>query len=367
MKKINQIEPWIDIKEANYIKKVVNRTFLTEHEETKKFENNINKIFKTKNSMAVSNWTAGIFMCLKLIDIKPGDEVIVPNLTFIATATPVIWLGAKIILCEVDKTNLNLDLNHLKKLITPKTKCIIPVHLYGHCCDLDKLKKISKKNNISIIEDAAQALGAKYKNKYLGTIAEFGGFSFYGNKIITTGEGGVIFFKKKQLKKKLYALKNHGREIKGIFKHKSIGYNFMFTEMQAAIGNIQLTKLKKILLKKQKIFDYYKKNLSHISEIKFMKPIKYNKPVYWFTNIFVKKKRNLKNYLNSCGIQTRDIFYPLNKQPCFKNLKNIKNKNDNFNVSNYIYNFGLSLPSHYNLTKKNLDLIISKIKMFFNK
>ncbi len=367
MKKINQIEPWINSKEANHIKKVINKTFLTENKETKKFENNLNKRFKTKNCMTVSNWTAGIFMCLKIIGIKPGDEVIVPNLTFIATATPIIWLGAKIVLCEVEKENLNLDLDHLEKLITKKTKCVIPVHLYGHCCDLDRLKKITKKNNIDIIEDAAQALGAKFKNKYLGTIVNFGGFSFYGNKIITTGEGGVIFFKNKSLRRRLYALKNHGRETKGIFKHNKIGYNFMFTEMQAAIGNIQLTKLNKILLKKRKIFEYYKKNLIDIKEISFMKPLTNNKPVYWFTNIFINNKKKLKSFLYENGIQTRDIFYPLNRQPCFKNIKNIKNKNYNFNISNYIYSSGISLPSHYNLTEQDLKFIVNKIRKFYKK
>ena len=197
MKKINQIEPWINKEESNYIKKIVSKTFLTENKETKKFEQNINKKFKTKYSLSVSNWTAGIFMCLKVINIKPGDEVIVPNLTFIATATPAIWLRAKIVLCDVDEENFCLDLNHLEKLITKKTKCIIPVHLYGHCCNLNSLSKIAKKNKIYIIEDAAQAIGAKYNGKFLGTIADFGGFSFYGNKIITTGEGGIILFKKK--------------------------------------------------------------------------------------------------------------------------------------------------------------------------
>lgn len=367
MKRINQIEPWINSREANYIKKVVKKTFLTEQYETKKFENNLKKRFKAKNCMTVSNWTAGIFMCLKAINIKPGDEVIVPNLTFIATATPIIWLGAKVVLCEVEKGNLNLDLKYLERLITKKTKCIIPVHLYGHCCDLEKLRKIANKKKITLIEDAAQSIGAKYNDKYLGTIMEFGGFSFYGNKIITTGEGGAIFFKNNNLSKKLYALKNHGRKKKGIFKHDEIGYNFMFTEMQAAIGNIQLNKLNKILKKKEKIFRYYKKNLKDIKNLKFMNPINKNIPVYWFTNIFIKNKIKLKKYLIKNGIQTRDIFYPLNKQPCFKNIKNIKNIKSRFSVSSEIFNTGISLPSHYNLSIKELEFIVDKIKKFFKK
>jgi perosamine synthetase len=365
--KINQIQPWIDNQEASYLKKVVLKSFLTENKETLKFERNIKKKFKLKNCLSVNNWTSGIFMFLKIINIKPGDEVIVPNITFIATATPVLWLGAKIVLCDVDLNNFCIDLDKLSKLITSRTKCIIPVHLYGHCCDLDKLKKIIDNRNIYVLEDAAQAIGAKYKNKFLGNHFDFGGYSFYGNKIITTGEGGVIIFQKKKFLKKLYALKNHGREIKGIFKHKSVGYNFMFTEMQAAVGNIQLRKLDKILNKKKKIFDFYKSKLSCIEEIKFMTAIKENKPVYWFSNIITKKKNALKKYLNNQNIQTRDMFLPLNRQPCFKKSKYIKNINSRFTNSEKIFKEVLSLPSSYNLTTKELMYIVNKIKYFFKK
>ena len=365
MKKINQIQPWINHEEANYLKKIISKTYLTENIETKKFEENIKKKFKIKNCIAVSNWTNGLLMCLKALNIKPGDEIIVPNLTFIATATPAIWLGAKIVLCDIDENHFCLNLNDLKKLINKKTKCIIPVHLYGHCCDLDKLKKIAANKKIYIIEDAAQAIGAKYKDKYLGSVTDFGGFSFYGNKIITTGEGGAITFKDKRFYKKFYALKNHGREIKGIFKHQSIGYTFMFTEMQAAVGNIQLKKLNKILSKKRKIFNFYKKHLSKINKIKFMKPIRYNKPVYWFSNIIIKDKKKLQRFLNKNNIQTRDMFLPLNKQPCFNNLKNIKNSKKKFPISEKIYNHCISLPSSYDLSEKQLLYIVNKIKVFF--
>ena len=309
MKKIIQIEPWIGLDESNYIKQVVNKTFLTEAAETKRFEDKIKKKFKSKYALAVSNWTNGLYMSLKAFNIGKGDEVIVPNVTFIATVNSVIMAGATPVICEIDEKNLSLDINHFKKIISKKTKAVIPVHLYGYCCNLDILNRICSKKKIKIIEDAAQAIGAKYKKKYLGTIGQIGGFSFYGNKIITTGEGGVILTNSAKLKKKLYELKNHGRSKKGIFKHDSIGYNFMFTEMQAAIGNIQLSKLNKILKKKETIFKLYKKELSKIKNINFMTPVKFNKPVHWFSNIFTKKKKmDLKNILR-IEIYKREIFF----------------------------------------------------------
>ena len=145
MKKITQIEPWIGPDESNYIKKVVNKTFLTEAAETKKFENRITKKFKSNYALAVSNWTNGLYMSLKAFNIGRGDEVIVPNITFIATVNSVIMAGATPVICEINEKNLSLDIYHFKKIITKKTKAVIPVHLYGYCCDLDLLKKICSK------------------------------------------------------------------------------------------------------------------------------------------------------------------------------------------------------------------------------
>ncbi len=363
---INQIQPWINSEEGNYIKKVLSKKYLTENKETEKFEKNIKKKFLSSNAICVSNWTNGIFLALKAMDIKKGDEVIVPNLTFIATVTPIIWAGATPVLCDVDEKNYNLDLEKITRLISKKTKCIIPVHLYGHCCDLDKLIKIAKSKKIIILEDAAQAIGAKFKKKYLGTLGDFGGFSFYGNKIITTGEGGVLLFKKKKFYKKLYSLKNHGRDKKGIFKHQNIGYNFMFTEMQAAVGNVQLKKINKIIKKKKKIFNFYKKNFENIKEISFIEKIPGNEPVHWFTNITTKKKNSLKKYLKKNRVQTRDFFLPISNQPCFKKNKYIKNIKEKFPASEKLYKYGLSLPSSYTLTNKDLNYIANKIKNFFN-
>ena len=367
VKKILQIEPWIDQKEANYIKKIVSKTFLTEGNETKKFEKRFTLKCNSKYAIAVSNWTNGLYLALKSINITKGDEVIVPNLTFIATINAVIMSGATPVICEVEEKNLSIDLNHLSKIITKNTKVIIPVHLYGHCCDLDKLKKISKKNNIKIVEDAAQSLGAMYGKNYLGSIGTLGGFSFYGNKIITTGEGGIILTNSLNLKKKIYQLKNHGREVKGVFKHKTIGYNFMFTEMQAAIGNIQLDKLNKILKKKENIFKRYKLELSKIKKVKFMENLKKNKPVYWFSNIFLDDKKKLKKYLEKKGIQTRDIFYPIHRQPCYmkENKKIIKRTKKEYTISDKIFNSGLSLPSSYSLSSAQQLFVINSIKNFF--
>ena len=364
MKLIKQYSPFINKQEINYISKVLSKKFLTENLETKKFEKNFSKIFYMNNVVAMSNWTLGLLTILKVIGIQKGDEVIVPNLTFFATATPILICGAKIVLCDISINNFSLDLNKLKKKITKKTKCIIPVHLFGFCCNMWEIRKICKKKKIFLIEDSAQALGAKYKNLYLGSFGDFSGFSFYGNKIITTGEGAMVISKKKYYLKKLFAFKNHGRHRKGIFKHKVFGLNFMFTEMQAAIGNIQLKKFKQIIQKKIFINKLYKKLLSNIVE--FPHPINGNEPNYWMTCIFVKNKIKLKKFLLKNKIETRDFFYPLNLQPAFKFNKLIKNKNEVFKNSMFVYRNSLILPSGHDLTNKKIFYITSKIKKFYN-
>lgn len=366
MKKLIQIYPWINNEEKKEVEKVVNSTFLTEGKKTKEFEKSLSRYCKAKFCITFNNWTAGLFSALKIYGIGQNDEVIVPDMTFVATSNAVYLTGAKVILAPISEDNFCIDLNKLDKLITKKTKAIIPVHLYGQCCDMDKLKKIANSFNhkIFIIEDAAQAIGAKFKNKNLGNYADIGGYSFYGNKIMTTGEGGAIVTNKKKIRNKLYEFKNHGRKKKGTFVHDSIGYNFMFTDLQAAIGIAQLKKLKKIIKKKEKIYKKYKEGLKNINGIQFPKIQRYCSPVHWFTNVKCLEKKKLKNYLIKKNIQTRDFFLPLHMQPCYKNNDKIIKK-VNLKSTKKVFDNHLSLPSAYQISDKEINRVIKSIQSFY--
>ena len=365
---ISQIYPWINNKELAYLKKVINSTFITENKFTKKFEDKFKKFVGAKYAVAVNNWTLGMFACLKSLNIGPGDEVIVPNMTFIATANAVLLAGAKVVLCEVRYDTLCLDTHHLKKIINTKTKAIIPVHLYGNSCDMDEIIKLKKKKNFYIIEDAAQGLGVKYKNRHVGTIGEVGGFSFYGNKILTTGEGGMVVTNNKKIYNYIKSFKNYGRSGKGVYVHEKIGFNFKFTDLQAAIGLAQMDKLKKGFNKKEKIFNFYKKNLKNINQISFVKESKKSNQIHWFTNILCKniKLLNLLNFLKKRGVEVRRTFYPLHLQPCYKNNRNVIKKGK-YNNSNKIYNDLLSLPSAVQITNNELRIVAKNINLFFQK
>ena len=364
-KKILQVYPWINGRELYYLKSVVRSTFVTEDKLTKKFEEKIRNITKAKYSISINNWTLGIFACLKSLNIGPGDDVIVPNTTFIASSNAVLLAGARVVLCDINPKTLCLDITKLNSLITSRTKAIMPVHLYGNSCELDEIINLKKKKNFYVIEDAAQALGVIYKKKHVGTIGDVGGFSFYGNKLITTGEGGMIVTNNQKIYKSIIKLKNHGREKKGVFIHKSIGYNFMFTEMQAAIGLAQLEKLSRIIANKKNIYNRYRKALGDIKEIEFVEPTPGSNQIHWFTNIMVKNSK-LINFLESKSIQTRKGFLPLHLQPCYKNNKNIK-MNSKFPNSEDVYKKLISLPSAAELNKFDQEKIIKFIRIFFNK
>lgn len=365
MKFIPQIQPWINHEELTELTKVIKSTFITENTATKLFEDKIKVLTNSKYAISYANGTLAQYAALVAMGIGPGDEVIVPNITFIATANAVILTGATPVLCEINKNNFCIDYNKAKTLVCKKTKMIIPVHLYGQSSNMDEAIDFAKKYKLLIFEDAAQGVGVKYKGKHVGTFGQAGILSFYGNKTITTAEGGIILTDSKKIAQKVYRLKNHGRDQKGTFKHKYIGYNFAFTELHAAIGIAQLNKLPRIIGKKNRIYDKYQKSLRDISDFETIKMERNCLPVHWFTSFLVKKQKSLITNLLKKNIQTRKFFYPLHMQPCYKNKKLIKNINDDFSLSENIYKNGLSLPSSYNLKTSEQDYIIKTIKNYY--
>ena len=365
---IPQIEPWINDRELYYIKKDVDSTYDTESKLTKEFENRIKESTGSKHAIAYTNGTMALYACFKAIGIKPGDKVIVPNMTFVATANAVIMAGATPVFCEVQEDTFCMDPGALRRLIDPYTRALVPVHLYGQSADMDSIMALAKERNIPIIEDAAQGVGVRYKNKHVGTFGDMGILSYYGNKTITCGEGGVILTDNDELAQICYRLKNHGRDTKGIFKHEHIGYNFSFTEMQAAIGLAQMDKLPDIISKKRKIRDLYYEKLAHLGtkfEAAYVDDSTTD-PVFWFTSYITNHKKELQSFLKERGIATRDFFYPLDQQPCYKNeYCGYEASQRDFSVSDRIYSRGISLPSSYNLTLEEQQYIINSICKFF--
>ena len=362
---IIQIEPWIDDLELVELKRVIDSKYVSEHDLTKEFESMTKELTGAKHAIAYTNGTIALFASLVALGVSSGDEVIVPNITFISTANAVILAGATPVLCEVKEDTITIDVEKAKKLITAKTKVIIPVHLYGQSADMEQVMNLAKEYDLKVLEDAAQGVGVKFNNKHTGTFGDIGVLSFYANKTITCGEGGIVLTNDDELAKKVYRLKNHGRDTKGTFIHEHIGYNFSFTEMQAAIGISQMKKLPVIIGKKKKIHDLYEKELGELKRFRIAHLDKRSTSTFWFTSFMSEDSDELIKFLSKNEIQSRKFFYPLHLQPCYANKKHIKNIDDDFSLSEKIYNKGVSLPSAYTMSENDQYIVINKIKEFY--
>lgn len=362
---IPQIQPYFDRSEWKEIKKVLRSTYLVENKATRKFEELFCSYTGAKYAIAISNATVGLYCALKSLGVgdRPGDEVIVPNLTFVATANAVLMAGAKVILCDVNPFTGQMLVSDMKQKISDKTRAIIPVHLYGYSAEIVEIKQICDENYIFCIEDAAQALGVLNNGRHVGTIGQFGIFSFYGNKSITTGEGGMVLTNSEELYRRCYWLKNHGMDRKGTFIHDTVGYNFCFTDLQAAIGIAQMGKYDKIMNRKEEIYLKYYDGLKDIEEVEFFVMDKVTSN-YWFSSFKFESKEFLLEYLEDNGIQTRRFFYPLHRQPCYRAREDVVKEDSYFN-SDWVYDRGLSLPSSCDLTNKQQKHIIKCIKEFY--
>lgn len=353
---IVQHKPVFDKADVKAVQKVIKSGWISEGTETKKLEENFSKFLHCKYAVATTSGTSALFLALAANDIKKGDEVIIPNLTFAATGSAVFMTGAKPVLADIESDTFTISIDSIKKKISKKTKAIIPVHLNGRAPDMDSLLEIGKKYGIKIIEDAAQALGSKYKTKHLGTIGDAGAFSLSPPKIITMGQGGIVTTNNKNTYEKIKDLKDQGRHDKSD-NHPVVGFNFKITDYQAALGNSQFKKLANRIKRINKIFEYYSENINE--NLMICLPKKSNCEQLWYFDILTKEKSNLINYLFKNNIHTRSFYKPLSEQGAFSTKKI-------FPTSKKISSLGLYLPSHVDLTQNDVEFISSKINHFFN-
>tara|TARA_B100000795_G_scaffold181661_1_gene137681 strand:- start:759 stop:1895 length:1137 start_codon:yes stop_codon:yes gene_type:complete len=329
------------------------------------FENNLSKFVNRKYACAVSNGTAALEIAVKSLGLSKNDEVIMPSFTIISNAIAIIKNFAKPVLIDSDLVTWNIDVHKIEKKITKKTKAIMLPHIYGFPCDMDKILKICKKYNLYLIEDAAEMLGQKYKKRQCGSFGDISTFSFYANKHITTGEGGMVLTNNKNLYKKIKDLKNLNFGKINRFNHTDISWNYRLTNMQAALGVSQLKRINQIIKKKRFIGDYYYNNFKSNENILIQpKELPYAKNIYWVYGIVLKKnslkyKIEIQKKLLKHGIDTRPFFWPMHKQDIFKKLNFFKK--EKYPVSEYLSNNGFYIPSGIDLTKKELKYISDTI------
>lgn len=358
--KIPCYEPSVGSKELKNLKEVINSGWLSEKKFTRKFENYISRYCNRKYSLAFSNATSAMIVGMKALGIKHGDEVIVPSFSHSADANSISATGAKPIFAEVSMKSMCLTLDQIKKKISKKTKAILYVAVYGNADELDLIENYCQKKKLFLIVDAAAALGSKFKNKHISKYGIFSVHSFFSDKTITTGEGGMLLTDNNKLLKICNYYKHDGRKERGEDTIKISGYNFRFTELQAAVGVAQTKKLGFFISRKKEIYKKYEKNLKKIEQIKLFDYSKFCNPVPHRIVILTKTKSSLlRKFLNKAGIGVRSLFVPMHRQPIY----NIKRK---FKNSEILYSTGVCLPSAPSLKDKEINYVCDKIKKFFN-
>lgn len=336
--------------------------FLTEFKHTEAFENEIKKFTGAKYCFAVNNGTIALTVAALACGIKPGDEVIVPNFTMVATPNSVKLLGADVKFVDVDPLSLCLDINEVEKVITKKTKAIMLVAANGRypAHGIMNFEKLAIDHGIALIEDAAQALGSFYPDgRHIGRAGLVSTFSFSAPKIISTGQGGAIITDDDQVANDISKLKDFGRSGGGNDIHDVIGFNFKFTELQAVVGLQQMKKLPNRIKRKKEIYREYKTLLNEVEpRIKLLEnDLTYTSP--WFYEVLCEDKQNLAQYLKERNIGTRDMYPPINKQKAY-------GSNESFPVSENIGKNGLWLPSQVQLNSSQIEYISENINQFYN-
>ena len=329
----------------------------------KKFERDFSKYINKKYGVAVANGTASLEIALKSLNLKKNDEVIIPSFSIISTALCVIKLGLKAVLVDCDLKNWNTKPEDIISKINNKTKVIIITHIYGFPVDIKKILNFIKNKKIKIIEDSAEMIGQDIGGKKCGSFGHISTFSFYANKHITTGEGGMILTNDKNIYNRCKSLRNlcFGKSNHSRFNHDDIGWNYRMSNLQAALGCGQLKNIKSIIKRKREIGRRYYNNLKNNKNI-YIQPLKnsYSKNIYWVFGILIKKKvrldnKKLMNYLLKKGIQSRSFFWPMHKQKIFLKMKLFANeKHPN---AEFLSKKGLYLPSGLGISNKQIDIV----------
>lgn len=327
------------------------------------FEEKFAQYCGTKHGVATSNGTAALHLALLALGIGTGDEVIVPTLTFIATANAISYTGAKPVFVDSHPDYWCIDPEKIEEKVTSKTKAIIPVHLYGHPCDMEPVLGIAKRRHLYVIEDAAEAHGAEYKGKKVGSFGDISCFSFFGNKILTTGEGGMCLTDDEHLAKRIRILRDHGMNPSKKYWHDTIGFNYRITNMQAAVGLAQLEKLNTFIEKKREIAGWYHKELQDLVENKVVElppETHWAKNVYWMYSILIQDdfgidRDELMSQLEINGIETRPLFYPAHAMPPYQSRIKMP-------IAEELSRRGISLPSSVNLVAKQVKYIAEMIR-----
>lgn len=354
-------QPSLNGNEKKYVNECLDSTWISgKGKFIDRFESKFSNYIGCNHATTVSNGTVALHLALEALGIGVNDEVIVPTLTYVASVNAITYTGAKPIFADSLEKTWQLDPEDVLKKITAKTKAVLCVHLYGHPCDMDSLVKICKDKNLFLIEDCAEAIGSKYRGEHVGTFGDVATFSFYGNKTITTGEGGMVTTNDETLYERLVHLKGQGLAKYREYWHDAIGYNYRMTNICAAIGLAQLEQIEEILSKKKQIASWYREGFEGSGFI-LQEEIEGVVNSYWMCTVLIPDgidREALKIFLINKGIETRPMFYPIHTMPIYSQ------KYEKHPVAEALARKGVNLPSYPGLSDEDISEIVKAVKSF---
>jgi perosamine synthetase len=364
-------EPLLNGNEKKYLNECIDTGWISsEGPFVSSFENGMAELVHREHAVAVTNGSSALDLAITALDIKAGDEVIMPTFTIISCATSIVRTGAVPVVVDSDPLTWNMDVSKIEEKITNKTKAIMVVHIFGLPVDMDPVLDLVKKYNLKLIEDAAQAIGLKYRGKPCGSFGDISIFSFYPNKHITTGEGGMVLMNDKTIFERCCSLKNLCFQSGKRFIHEELGWNMRMSNIQAALGVAQLEQINSTIKKKQWIGEKYSKLLSSVEGIELPLPsTEYASNVYWVfgivlaDNVSCNAERVMK-LLSEKNIGTRPFFWSMHEQPVFQKLGLFKG--ESYPVSERISRRGFYIPSGVSISEKDIDIVSSSIVSVMN-
>jgi perosamine synthetase len=354
-------QPYFTGREKEYVNQCLDSTWISSKGEfIGKFETQFADFIGAQFATSVCNGTVAIHLALEALGIGPGDEVIVPTLTYVASVNTIMQTGATPVFVDSLEQTWQIDPDDVRRKITSKTKAVMAVHLYGLPCDMDQLTQICQDHKLFLVEDCAEAFGTFYKGQHVGTFGDIATFSFFGNKTITTGEGGMVVAKQKKTLEKAFHLKNQGVSQTREYWHETVAYNYRMTNICAAIGLAQLEQADIILAKKRQIADWYREGLANL-------PLKTHDEMpdtvhsFWMCSIALdmpEQRQSLREHLKISGIETRPLFYPSHKLPHCATEQI-------FPVAEAIGSRGINLPSYPDLSRSDVLSVCNAIRQFY--
>ncbi len=368
-------------KEWEYVKECLDTGWIsTAGSFVERFEDEFSDYLGLNSSVSVVNGTAALHMGLQLLGVRSNDLVIMPNVTFVASANAISYLGASPILIDIDQATWQMDLDLLESflgssckldgnnmLVHKKTKrkisALMIVHVQGSICDMDRLLAICQDYKLPLLEDAAEALGSIYKGQYAGTIGDIGCFSFNGNKILSTGGGGMIVSHNSEYLKRAKHLTTTAKRDELTYFHDEVGYNYRLVNVLAALGVAQLEQLREFVASKKNIASYYREKLNSVGDINFQSVHEGVVPNEWLFTITTSSQQGLLKHLNTNGVMSRPFWTPMNQLPMYKNSLYVSRSD----ISGKIHASALSIPCSTNILESELAHVVFSIKQYFDK